>query len=85
MLGLHCGAWASLVVARGLVVLCEILFPRPGVEPRPPALGAWSLNYWPTREVPTSVFKNMSCKNILHILGVNFYFCFSETKLTNSE
>ena len=28
------------------------LLPRPGIEPRPPALGAWSLSHWPTREVP---------------------------------
>ena len=24
----------------------------PGIEPRPPALGAWSLSHWTTREVP---------------------------------
>ena len=29
------------------------LVPRPGIEPRPPpALGAWSLTHWTTREVP---------------------------------
>ena len=26
--------------------------PWPGVEPGPPALGVWSLNYWTTRVVP---------------------------------
>ena len=26
----------------------------PGIEPRPPALGARSLNHWGTREVPVS-------------------------------
>ena len=26
--------------------------PRPGMEPRPLALGAWSLRHWATREVP---------------------------------
>ena len=35
----HCGA-------------CETLGPRPGIEPMPPALEAWSLNHWTTREVP---------------------------------
>ena len=30
------------------------LVPRAGIEPRPPALGAWSLNHWSTREVPGS-------------------------------
>ena len=28
------------------------LVPCPGIEPRPPALGAWSLSPWTTREVP---------------------------------
>ena len=28
----------------------------PGIEPRPPALGAWSLSYWITREVPAFPF-----------------------------
>ena len=27
------------------------LVPRPGVEPGPPALGAWRLTHWTTREV----------------------------------
>ena len=31
---------------------CGILVPRPGIEPMPPALEAWSLNHWTTREVP---------------------------------
>ena len=29
-----------------------ILVPQPGTEPPPPALEAWSLNHWTTREVP---------------------------------
>ena len=37
------------------------LVPRPGIEPGPPALGAWSLNHWITREVPkTRVLKESS-------------------------
>ena len=24
----------------------------PGIEPKPPVVEAWSLNYWTTREVP---------------------------------
>ena len=28
------------------------LVPRPRIKPRPPALGAWSLSHWTTREVP---------------------------------
>ena len=27
-----------------------------GIEPVPPALGAWSLNHWTTREVPSHTF-----------------------------
>ena len=35
---------------------CRILVPPPGIEPTPtPALEAWSLNHWTTREVPPTV------------------------------
>ena len=34
---------------------CGILVPQPGIEPTSPAVEAWSLNHWTTREVP-SVF-----------------------------
>ena len=30
---------------------CGILVPRPGMEPTPPALKAWGINHWLTREV----------------------------------
>ena len=30
---------------------CEILFPRPGIEPEPPAVEEWSLNHGTVREV----------------------------------
>ena len=37
---------------------CGILVPQPGMEPEPPAVEAWSLNCWITREVPyTEPFK----------------------------
>ena len=32
------------------------LVPWPGIEPGPPAVGAWSLNHWTTREVPSYTF-----------------------------
>ena len=40
------------VAARG-IFSCDMqdLVPRPGIEPRPPALGARSLNHWITRKV----------------------------------
>ena len=43
---------------------CGILVPPPRIEPRPPALGAWSLNHWTTREVPPC-----SCLSASLILG----------------
>ena len=36
-----------------LVAACiQDLVPRPGIQPRPSALGAHSLTHWTTREVP---------------------------------
>ena len=35
---------------------CGISVSRPEIEPVPPALGAWSLNHWTTREVLFSLF-----------------------------
>ena len=35
-----------------LVAACGLLVEACRVEPRPPALGAWSLNHWTTREFP---------------------------------
>lgn len=48
VLGLHCSA--SLVVTHRLScpVACGVLIPRPGMEPRPTALGTQSLNHWIT-------------------------------------
>ena len=28
------------------------LVPQPGIEPKPPAWGVWSLSHWTPREVP---------------------------------
>ena len=40
-----------------------ILVPRPGIEPVPSAMEAWSLNHWTAREVPTQGFLK------------NYFFC----------
>ena len=40
------------MVALGLGYDMRDLIPWPGMEPRPPALGAWILSHWTTREVP---------------------------------
>ena len=39
----------------------EILVPKPGLEPKPPALEAQSLNLWTTREVPLLVSFHLLC------------------------
>ena len=39
-LGLSCDTWD--------------LVPRPGIEPRPPALAVWCLSHWTSRKVPHS-------------------------------
>ena len=47
-LGLSCSIW---------VFSCSMwnLVSRLGIEPRPPALGAQTLTYWTTREVPEEI------------------------------
>ena len=57
---------------------CEILVPRPGIEPIPPAVKVWSLSHWTYREVPKFIlgvvysmgFENgiMTCITIIIIL-----------------
>ena len=37
-------------------VACRIYIPQLGNEPVPPALGAWGLNHWTTREVPGNIY-----------------------------
>ena len=38
--------WELSFASRGILV------PWPGIEPRSPALGVWSLSHWTTRDVP---------------------------------
>ena len=45
-----------------------ILVPRPGIEPRPPAVEAQSPNHWTTREFPK--FKITCC---LHYISVAYH------------
>ena len=40
------------LAAPGLSYSMWDLVPSPGIELGPPALGAWSLSHWITREVP---------------------------------
>ena len=39
---------------------CRILIPQPGVDLVPPAVEAWSLNHWTSREVPKILQYSMS-------------------------
>ena len=43
------------------------LVPWSGVELGPPALGAWSLSHWITREVPVFVFEKKKKKLHIHV------------------
>ena len=56
------------------------LVTRPGIEPRPPALGAWSLSHWVIGEVPVSVFwvfKNFFIYLFFTLLGLHCSTAFS--------
>ena len=50
--GLRCGSGIFSCGMQSLDAACGILVPWPGIEPRPPALGAQSLSHQTTREVP---------------------------------
>ena len=56
MLGLSCGTGDLCCSTRPLSGGMWDLVPWPEIEPRPPALGAQSLNRWTTREVPPYYF-----------------------------
>ena len=69
-----------LVAAHG-IFSCGMwdLVPWPGIEPWAPALGAWSLSHWTTRDVPEITFKrifflNVSSLNIYCILFIPTFF-----------
>ena len=59
----HTPAWCQLQYMISLVVVCSLscsiweLVAQPGIKPRPPALGTWSLRHWAPREVPC-IFSN---------------------------
>ena len=58
---------------------CRIIAPQPGIEPEPPYIGRWSLNYWITRKVPWQFFKTQTCLlSLYHYLQIMFFklgFC----------
>ena len=54
---------------------CSIwdLVPRPGIESRPPALGAWNLSHWTTREVPKTLHSTENYRGKNPRYNVMFY------------
>ena len=85
-----CGMWTLSCI------MCDLV-PWPGIEPGPPALGAWSLSHWTTREVlePRFLFllwgKQTSLSLSLSLLesccvDVSFHFsqCLSRSGMTGS-
>ena len=49
---------------------CGILVPQPGVEPMPPAVEAWSLSHWTTREVPGVLLSISKIKFSVYFLTI---------------
>ena len=66
MRDLCCGLWGLFLVAASRIFSCGMwdLVPWLGIEPGPPALGAWSLNHWTTREVPALLFLNSGLSDL---------------------
>ena len=54
------------LAALGLICSMQDLVPWLGIEPRPPALGVWSLSHWTTSEVCSadSILINKNCVKI---------------------
>ena len=83
VLGLRCSIWVFVlfcfsVAVHGIVTcgMCDLV-PRPGMEPRTPALGAQSLSHSTTREVPileyfNHTFSFMFCD--LNSIDLDFLF-----------
>ena len=62
---------------------CGILVPRPGIEPAPPALEAWSLNHWTSREALKAYINKISVEQhkIICIQGSDWDGCEVHTGL----
>ena len=65
-----------------LAILCSMwdLIPQPGIEPMPPAVQAWRLNYCTAREVPALLFLNQrplkfSLLRVCHDINYPGIFC----------
>ena len=60
---------------------CRILVPPPGIEPVSPAVEAWSLNHWSSREVPVPLSFNF---NLLYV-DIFITFCSLHITLYSDE
>ena len=72
--------WAQFLFSWLCCVACRILVPRPATKPTPPAVEAWSLNNWTTREVPLSTIWGRTGFNVFvhqpaFIIFVALYLC----------
>ena len=72
VLGLGCGMLSHSCS------MCDLV-PQPGIELKTPAMGAWNLSHWTTREVPPVLFDdNHKCKSCSlyigkhHLLNLSF-------------
>ena len=59
-----------------LICGMQDLVPWPGIKPRPPALGVWSLSHWTTKEVHISFISTLlfMISFLLLTLGLLFFF-----------
>ena len=49
---------------------CGILVLRPGIEPMPPAVEAWSSNHWTAREFPSQLILKRHQMNSMEIENI---------------
>ena len=61
-----------------LEVLVVDLVPSPGIESRPPALGAWNLSHWTTGEVLYYISFSVRVRGIYSMV---FFFFLNKTLL----
>ena len=66
------------------------LVPQSGIEPRPPALTAWSLSHWTIREVPVYINFHRSkiyIQKSAHIINVqlNEFSQITHIRVTNAQ
>ena len=74
----HCFFFFLIFIFSPCRVACGILVPQPGIEPVPPAVKAWSLNHWTTREVLLFNYLHLTEFYVALVWASNFGFRFKE-------